>query len=44
VTAVAWRWGFTHMGRFAIAYRRRFGESPSATLAAARQFLDNPDD
>jgi AraC-like DNA-binding protein len=27
------RWGFVHAGRFAVEYRRRFGERPSATLA-----------
>lgn len=32
VTEVAMRWGLTHMGRFAAAYRRRFGETPSQTL------------
>lgn len=32
VTDVALRHGFTHTGRFAAAYRRRFGESPSTTL------------
>jgi transcriptional regulator GlxA family with amidase domain len=32
VTEIAMRAGFTHMGRFAMAYRRRFGESPSQTL------------
>lgn len=32
VTDVAVRWGFTHLGRFAVAYRQRFGESPSQTL------------
>jgi hypothetical protein len=26
------RWGLTHLGGFAIAYRRRFGASPSETL------------
>lgn len=36
VTSVALRWGFGHAGRFAIEYRRRFGESPSATLARGR--------
>lgn len=37
VSAVAARWGFAHLGRFAAAYRARFGESPSATLARARR-------
>jgi AraC-like DNA-binding protein len=32
VSEVAYRWGFTHLGRFAGAYRARFGESPSQTL------------
>jgi AraC-like DNA-binding protein len=32
VAAVAHRWGFAHLGRFASAYRSRFGESPSETL------------
>ncbi|MFI7128729.1 AraC family transcriptional regulator [Nonomuraea sp. NPDC050153] len=32
VTDVALRHGFTHTGRFAAAYRERFGESPSATM------------
>jgi AraC-like DNA-binding protein len=32
VTSIALRWGITHMGRFAVDYRRRFGESPSHTL------------
>ncbi|GAA4200749.1 AraC family transcriptional regulator [Microbispora amethystogenes] len=32
VTDVAYRWGFTHLGRFSLAYRQRFGESPSRTL------------
>lgn len=34
VTDVATRWGFGHLGRFASAYRKRFGESPSQTLRA----------
>lgn len=32
VTDIALKWGFTHLGRFAVEYKRRFGESPSATL------------
>jgi AraC-like DNA-binding protein len=32
VIDVALRHGFTHTGRFAAAYRARFGESPSTTL------------
>jgi AraC-like DNA-binding protein len=31
VGTVAARWGFVHAGRFAAAYRRRFGCAPSAT-------------
>jgi AraC-like DNA-binding protein len=36
VADCALRWGFAHAGRFSIEYRRRFGESPSSTLARAR--------
>ncbi|WP_147260395.1 AraC family transcriptional regulator [Pseudonocardia hierapolitana] len=32
VGSVAASWGFLHAGRFAVAYKRRFGRSPSATL------------
>ncbi|WP_406816122.1 AraC family transcriptional regulator [Mycobacterium sp. M23085] len=32
VTAVAGRWGFVHLGRFAQQYRELFGEAPSETL------------
>lgn len=32
VTDVAMRWGITHTGRFAAAYRRKYGVAPSATL------------
>jgi len=35
VMEVAYRWGFTHPGRFANAYRAAFGESPSETLRRA---------
>lgn len=36
VAAVAHRWGFAHLGRFASGYRVRFGESPSETLRGSR--------
>jgi AraC family ethanolamine operon transcriptional activator len=32
VTTTALRWGFDHLGRFSVDYRRMFGESPVATL------------
>ncbi len=32
VGSVAATWGFTHFGRFSVAYRARFGESPRDTL------------
>ena len=32
VASIAHRWGFAHLGRFASAYRSRFGTSPSETL------------
>jgi AraC-like DNA-binding protein len=35
VTRTALRYGFLHLGRFAIEYRQAYGESPSATLAKA---------
>ncbi|HUG21046.1 MAG TPA: helix-turn-helix domain-containing protein [Albitalea sp.] len=35
VQDVASRWGFWHMGEFAAAYRRQFGELPSHTLRQA---------
>jgi AraC-like DNA-binding protein len=36
VTAVALRWGFVELGRFAAQYRHRFGEAPSETLRRVR--------
>ena len=36
VTGIALDCGFTHFGRFAAAYRQRFGEAPSETLRRAR--------
>lgn len=35
VTDVALSWGVTHLGRFAAAYRDKYGELPSHTLARA---------
>src|SRR5258707_6937867 len=32
ITAIAINLGFTHLGRFAVEYRRRFGERPSDAL------------
>lgn len=37
VTDCALNWGFEHLGRFAIAYRHRFGETPRDTLRRRRQ-------
>ena len=37
VTDVAFGCGFAHLGRFAAAYRQRYGESPSETLSRARR-------
>ena len=42
VTEVAIRWGFSELGRFAVQYKRLFGESPSTTLNASRRSFANP--
>ena len=39
VTDIALRWGFRHLGRFAILYRLRYDESPSSTLRNRRAVL-----
>jgi AraC-like DNA-binding protein len=36
VASTAYRWGFTHPGRFAALYRTTFGEPPSETLRRSR--------
>ena len=36
ISDIAIRCGFTHLGRFATEYRRRFGETPSATRQRVR--------
>lgn len=35
VTALATRWGFVELGRFAADYRKRYGELPSETMSRA---------
>jgi len=37
VTGIAERWGYSELGRFAVEYKRLFGESPSTSLNAARR-------
>ena len=36
VTTIAVHWGFCHLGRFSVEYRKRFGETPSETLRRQR--------
>lgn len=36
VSELALHWGFNHLGRFSMDYRRRFGEAPSDTLRRRR--------
>jgi AraC-like DNA-binding protein len=37
VSGIAMGSGFTHLGRFSLAYRRHFGESPSQTLKSRKR-------
>jgi AraC-like DNA-binding protein len=37
VSAIALGWGFSHLGRFSVEYRQRYGESPSQTLARSER-------
>lgn len=39
VTDIGFTWGFYHLGRFASAYARRFGETPRQTRQRARATL-----
>jgi AraC-like DNA-binding protein len=41
VTNIALRNGFTHLGRFSVAYHVRFGEPPNETLAAPPSAKDS---
>ena len=36
VTTIAMDCGFFHMGRFSVAYKKRFGESPKQTLKSSK--------
>jgi transcriptional regulator GlxA family with amidase domain len=40
VNSIAGRWGFSHAGRFSVAYRRVYGTQPSVTLRTSGQRRD----
>lgn len=42
VAETAFRWGFTHLSRFAGTYQERYGVPPSATLRAAQRRPGSP--
>lgn len=37
IAEIARRWGFTHMGRFSVEYKKSFGTSPSSELSKQRR-------
>jgi AraC-like DNA-binding protein len=37
ITDIATHWGFGHLGRFSVEYRKKFGERPSDTLGQRRE-------
>ena len=37
ISGIAMDWGFTHLGRFSIEYKKQFNELPSETLKRSRQ-------
>jgi AraC-like DNA-binding protein len=39
VADVALSWGFSHLGRFSVDYRRRYGETPTATMRRGRSHV-----
>jgi AraC-like DNA-binding protein len=41
VTEIAMQFGFAELGRFAVEYRKVFGESPSQTLCNGRGGVDH---
>jgi len=42
VAQTAMKWGFSHLGRFSLAYRRKFGMTPYQTLRANRDSVSGP--
>ena len=42
ITRIAFEYGITHLGRFAAAYHRLFGQKPSDTLRARRPTVEDP--
>ena len=37
ISTIALGWGFSHLGRFSVDYRKRFEETPSMTQRRARE-------